>query len=65
MKPPGKHNRGRLVLRGEQLRQLNTVQLARLHGGAGENIFSAGACTETCAACQQTTQTGPDSTTHH
>lgn len=60
MRSPWKRNRGRLVLRREQLRQLDTAQLGRLHGGAGDQIFSAGACTETCTACQQTTQTTTD-----
>lgn len=63
MKPPWKLNRGRLVLRREQLRQLDTARLARLHGGAVQQVYSAGACTETCTACAQTTQTGPDALT--
>jgi hypothetical protein len=64
MKPPWKLNRGRLVLRCEQLRQLNTAQLPRLHG-AGQQVYSAGACTETCTACALTTQTGTDALTRH
>jgi hypothetical protein len=61
MRSPWKRNRGRLVLRQE----LDTAQLARLHGGAGDQIYSAGACTETCTACQQTTQTTADALTQH
>jgi hypothetical protein len=65
MKSPWKLNRGRLVLRREQLRQLDTAELARLRGGGVAQVYSAGACTETCTACAQTTQTGPDALTKH
>lgn len=65
MKPPWKHNRGQLVLRAEQLRLLDTAQLARLHGGARAQVYSAGACTETCTACANTTQTATDALTQH
>ena len=63
MKPPWKLNRGRLVLRREQLRRLDTAQLGRLHGG--EQVQSAGTCTETCTACHQTTETTTDALTKH
>lgn len=65
MRSPWKRNRGRLVLRREQLRQLDTAQLGRLHGGARAQVQSAGTCTETCTACHQTTQTGTDALTQH
>ncbi len=44
----------RLVLRREQVRQLDAGHLAQLRGGIG---YSAGACTESCASCHQTTDT--------
>lgn len=54
MKPTRKRDRTRLVLKREQLRQLNTGQLARMLGGLTPT-YSAGACTESCAACKVTT----------
>jgi hypothetical protein len=59
MRPTWKRDRSRLVLRREQLRQLNTSQLARMLG-AVTPTYSVEPCTETCAACTQTT--GPTST---
>ena len=55
MKSPSKRNPRRLVLRLEQVRVLDAGHLAQLHGGVTTDQFSAGACTETCAGCQQTT----------
>ncbi len=50
-----KKNR-RLVLRREQVRQLDAGRLAQLRGGGSEKVgYSAGACTETCAGCHYTT----------
>ena len=54
MKPTWKRDRSRLVLRREQLRQLNTVQIARMLGGVTPT-YSVEPCTESCAACTQTT----------
>lgn len=53
MKPTGKRDRSRLVLRREQLRQLNTGQIAQVLGGVTPT-YSAGACTESCATCTLT-----------
>jgi hypothetical protein len=57
MKRPWTRNRRRLVLKREQLRQLDTGQLARLLGGGPPpgQTDSAGACTESCVGCHQTT----------
>lgn len=56
MKRSWTRNRRRLVLRREQLRQLDTGQLARLLGaGILGQTDSAGACTESCVGCHQTT----------
>lgn len=54
MKSPSKRNPRHLVLRLEQVRVLDASHLAQLRGGFGDK-FSAGACTESCAGCQQTT----------
>jgi hypothetical protein len=54
MKSTGKRDRRRLVLKREQVRQLNTGQLARMLG-AVTTTYSAGPCTESCAGCTQTT----------
>jgi|KBSMisStandDraft_5_1062788.scaffolds.fasta_scaffold681022_1 hypothetical protein len=59
MRPTSKRDRRRLVLRREQLRQLNTGQIARMLGGVTPT-YSAQPCTESCAACTLTT--GPTST---
>ena len=45
----------KLVLRREQVRQLDVAHLAQLRGGVWGQGYSAGACTESCAGCQQTT----------
>ena len=55
MKSQSKRNSRHLVLRLEQVRLLNAGHLAQLRGGVTTDQFSAGACTETCAGCQQTT----------
>jgi hypothetical protein len=54
MRPTGKRDRRRLVLRREQLRQLSTGQLSRVLGGVTPT-YSAEPCTESCAGCTQTT----------
>jgi hypothetical protein len=54
MRPPWQRDRRRLVLRREQLRQLNTGQIARMLGGVTPT-YSAEPCTESCAGCTQTT----------
>lgn len=54
MKPTGNRVRSRLVLRREQLRQLDTRQLTRMRG-AVTPTYSAEPCTETCAVCTRTT----------
>ncbi len=54
MRPTWKRDRRRLILRREQLRQLNTGQLARMLGGVTPT-YSAEAYTESCAGCTQTT----------
>jgi hypothetical protein len=54
MKSQSKRNPRHLVLRLEQVRLLDAGHLAQLRGGVGDH-FSAGACTESCAGCQQTT----------
>ena len=61
MKSQSKRNPRRLVLRLEQVRVLDAGHLAQLRGGVTTDQFSAGACTETCASCHQTT--GADRTT--
>jgi hypothetical protein len=53
MKSHVKRTPRRLVLRREQVRQLDANQLGRLHGGLGG--YSAGPCTESCAGCRVTT----------
>lgn len=55
MKFKSKRNPRPLVLRLEQIRLLDAGHLAQLRGGATTDQFSAGACTESCAGCQQTT----------
>ena len=56
MHPTGKRDRRRLVLRREQLRQLNTGQLARMRGAVTVTpTYSAEPCTESCAGCTKTT----------
>lgn len=54
MRPTGKRGRRRLVLRREQLRQLNTSQLAGMLGGVTPT-YSVQPCTESCVGCTQTT----------
>lgn len=61
MKSKPKQNSRRLVLRLEQVRVLDAGHLAQLRGGVTTDQFSAGACTESCAGCHQTT--GADRTT--
>lgn len=55
MKSKSKQNSRRLVLRLEQVRVLDAGHLAQLRGGVTTDQFSAGACTESCAGCHQTT----------
>ena len=55
MKSQSKRNPRHLVLRLEQVRVLDAGHLAQLRGGVTTDQFSAGACTESCAGCQQTT----------
>ena len=50
MKPVRKRSPRRLILQREELRRLDHNHLRQVEGG-----YSAGACTETCTACQQTT----------
>jgi len=50
----------RLVLRREQVRQLDADQLGRMLGGVGQQTYSAGPCTETCGGCQHTTAINSD-----
>jgi hypothetical protein len=60
MNSHSKKKHRRLVLRREQVRQLDAGHLAQLRGGLGEQGFSAGACTESCAGCQHTTGVNTD-----
>jgi hypothetical protein len=55
MKSQSKRPPRRLVLRREQVRQLDVARLAQLRGGVVDQGYSAGACTESCFGCQQTT----------
>lgn len=50
MTPVRKRSHRKLNLQREELRRLDHSHLRLVEGG-----FSAGACTETCTACQQTT----------
>jgi hypothetical protein len=47
-------DRRQLILKREQLRQLNTSQLARMLGGVTPT-YSVEPCTESCVGCTQTT----------
>ncbi len=56
MRTTRKRGRRRLVLRREQLRQLNTSQLAGMLGGVTVTpTYSVQPCTESCVGCTQTT----------
>ena len=53
MTPVRKRSQRTLILRREELRRLDPSQLRLVEGG--DQVYTAGACTETCTGCQQTT----------